>query len=89
MVGVRMVILKFIYATNYRIPHSYCHRIVDGRKEMFYLATHSTHFISVIWRQTYYGKWPLSERGNPLPPHGLLFSISNKGSFICTIPQTG
>ena len=24
-----------------------------------------------------------------LPPHGLLFSISSKGSFICTIPQTG
>ena len=29
-----------------------------------------------------------SERGNPLP-HGLLFPISNKGSFICIIPQTG
>ena len=30
-----------------------------------------------------------SERGNPLPPHGLLFPMNNKGSFICTIPQTG
>ena len=30
-----------------------------------------------------------SERGNPLPPHGLIFPISSKGSFICTIPQTG
>ena len=30
-----------------------------------------------------------SERGNPLPPHGLLFPISSKGSFICTIPETG
>ena len=30
-----------------------------------------------------------SERGNPLPPHGLLFPISSKGSFICTISQTG
>ena len=29
-----------------------------------------------------------SERGNPLSPHGLLFSINSKGSFICTIPQT-
>ena len=29
-----------------------------------------------------------SERGNPLPPHGLRFPISSKGSFICTIPQT-
>ena len=30
-----------------------------------------------------------SERGNPLPPHGLFFPINSKGSFICTIPQTG
>ena len=30
-----------------------------------------------------------SERGNPLSPHRLLFPISSKGSFICTIPQTG
>ena len=29
-----------------------------------------------------------SERGNPLPPHRLLFPISSKGSFIYTIPQT-
>ena len=37
-----------------------------------------------------YGRGPLSERENPLPPQlGLLFPISSKGSFICTIPQTG
>ena len=30
-----------------------------------------------------------SERGNPLPPHGLVFPISSKCSLICTIPQTG
>ena len=30
-----------------------------------------------------------SERGNPLPPHRLLFPISSKGSFICIIPQIG
>ena len=29
------------------------------------------------------------EKGNPLPPHRLLFPINCKGSFICTIPQTG
>ena len=43
---------------------------------MFYLTTHSTHFLTVIWRQTY-GK------------DGLLFPISNKSSFICIIAQTG
>ena len=30
------------------------------------------------------------ERGNPLPSlHGLFFSISSMGAFICTIPHTG
>ena len=60
-----------------------------GRKEMFNLTTHSTHFLiyglygvrHMVRDHTY------SERGNPLPPHGLLFPISNKGSFICTILQ--
>ena len=28
-----------------------------------------------------------SEKGNPLQPHRLLFPISSKGSFICTIPD--
>ena len=30
-----------------------------------------------------------SEKGNLLPPHRLLLSINSKGSFICTVPQTG
>ena len=30
-----------------------------------------------------------SGRGNLLLPHGILFPISSKGSFICIIPQTG
>ena len=52
---------------------------------MFYLTTHSTHFIygymaSDIWFKDHSD----SEKGNPL-----LFPINSKGSFICTIPQTG
>ena len=48
---------------------------------MFYLTTHSTHFIygymaSDIWLRTI-----LIEKGNPLPPHRLLLSINSKGSF--------
>ena len=30
-----------------------------------------------------------SEKGNLLPQHRLLLSINSKGSFICTVPQTG
>ena len=61
----------------------------DYRKEgMFYLTTHSTHFILRLYGVGYMVKDHLdSERGNPLPPHRLLFPISNKGSFICIIPQ--
>ena len=60
-------------------------RVQEGRKEMFYLTTHSTHFIYGYMASDYSD----SERGNPLPSHGLLFTISSKGYFICTFPQTG
>ena len=60
----------------------------EGRKEMFYLTTHSTHLrlYGVIHMVKDHSE---SERGNPLPPHGLLFPNSSKGSFICINPQTG
>ena len=63
---------------------------VEREREMFYLTTHSTHFIygymaSDIWFKDHSD----SLKGNPLPPHRLLLSINSKGSFICTIPQTG
>ena len=61
--------------------------IARGRKEMFYLTTHSSHFI--------YGYMALyiiivkdhsfSERGNLPPLHGLLFPIISKGHFIYII----
>ena len=31
--------------------------LIEGRKEMFYLTTHSTHIVTAIWRRTY-GKGP-------------------------------
>ena len=53
-------------------------------KGMFYLTTHSTHFIYGYMVKDHSD----SERGNPLPPHGLLFPINSKGSFRCTTLQT-
>ena len=62
----------------------------EGRKEMFYLTTHSNTFYLLLYGVRHMVKDNLdSERGNLLPPHGLLFLISSNGSFICTIPQTG
>ena len=51
---------------------------------MFYLTTHSTYFIYVyIYGIRHMVKdYSDSERGNPLPPHGLLFLISSNGSFM-------
>ena len=65
---------------------------------MFYLTTHSIHFIYLSGTLAYvrrlYGVGHVlndhsdSERGNPQPPlHGIVFPISSKG-FIYTIPQT-
>ena len=60
------------------------------RKEMFYLTTQSTHYILRLYGIRHMVKdHSDSEIGNPLPPHRLLFPINSKGSFICTIPQTG
>ena len=52
---------------------------------MFYLMTHSTHFIYGVRHMI--KDYSDSEKGNPLPPHRLLLSINSKGSFICTIPD--
>ena len=57
---------------------------------MFYLTMYLTYFIYIIWL---YGtehvvKDHLESEGENLQPplNGLLFSVSSKGSFICTIP---
>ena len=56
----------------------------EGRKCFLFNDALNTFYFTVIWRQTY-GKGPF--RWNPLPPHGLLYPISSKGSFICIIPD--
>ena len=55
---------------------------------MFYLMTHSTH-LRLYGIGNMVKNHSDSERGNPLPPHELLFLIRSKGSFIFTIPQRG
>ena len=54
---------------------------------MFYLTTHSTHFIYGYMASDIWLRVIQIARGNPLPPHGLLFPISSNCSFICTIPD--
>ena len=61
----------------------------EREREMFYLTMHSTHFIYSYMASDMVKDHSDSEKGNPLPPQRLLLSINSKGSFICTIPQTG
>ena len=50
----------------------------------------STHFVLRLYGVGHMVKVHSdSERGNPPPSHRLLFPINSKGSFMCTIPQTG
>ena len=58
---------------------------IGRRKEMFYLTTHSTHFYLRLYGVRHMVKGHSDiEKGNPLPPHMLLFLINSKCSFICT-----
>ena len=117
----RNVLLNDALNTFYLRLYGVRHMVKDhsdsekGEREMFYLTTHSTHFIysymasdhsdsdkgererNVLFNDALntfylrlYGIRHMvidhsdSEKGNPL-----LLSINSKGSFICTIPQTG
>ena len=67
---------------------SVCASTIVGRKEIFYLTMHSTHFVYCYMASDVMVKdHSDSERG--IPPHGLLFPISSKGSFIYSIPHIG
>ena len=63
-----------------------------GRKERIVLFNdaHNTFYLRLYDVEHIVKDHSDRERGNPLSPlNGLLFPISSKGSFICTIPQTG
>ena len=65
----------------------YVQLVQEGMNEMFYLTIHSTYlrFDGVKHMVNHHSD---SDRGKPLPAHGILFSISSKVSFICIIPHT-
>ena len=60
----------------------------EGRKEMFlFNDALNTFYLRLYGVRHMVKDHSDSERGNPLLPHGLLFPINSKGSFICTIPD--
>ena len=64
--------------------------ILFGRKEgnVLFNDTLNTFYLRLYGRHMVKDHSD-SEKGNLLPPHRLLLPINSKGSFICTIPQTG
>ena len=53
---------------------------------MFYLTTHSTHFIYGYMASDMWYRTTQIAREEMLPPHGLLFAISSKGYFYMHHP---
>ena len=84
---------RFDNVLRYNITFKYKQKLAfieEGKKEMFYLTTHSTHYILQLYGVRHMVKDHSDrERGNLLLPHRLLFLINSNGSFICIIPQTG
>ena len=64
-------------------------RILDGKWNVLFNDARNTFYLRLYGVGHMVKDHSDSERGNPLPPHGLLFPINSKASFICTIPQTG
>ena len=86
VVFINVLLLLFVLFFSLFFGCFFC-LVFERWKEMFYLTTHSTYF---VYGYMALGIWHSdSERGNPLPPHGLLFPISSKGYFICIITHTG
>ena len=86
----RSLIREFL-AKNFLKDVNTCTRYYSERKEgnVLFNDTLNTFYLWLYGVRHMVKDHSDSERGNLLPPHGLLFLISSKGSFICIIPQRG
>ena len=72
--------------------HTYISNVLStGRKEgnVLFIDALNAFYLRLYGVRHMVKEHSYSERGNPLPPHRLLFPISSKGSFRCIIPHTG
>ena len=81
------VLISFLFHQNDCIPPN----LKEGRKEQNVLFNDAlnTFYLRLYGVRHMVKDHSDSEKGNPLPPHRLLFPINSNGCFICTIPQTG
>ena len=89
---VRVVLLVLVHVRAVRHVRLHKHKIVlQCTKEgnVLFNDALNTFYLPLYGVRHMVKDHSDSEKVNPLPPHRLLLSINSKGSFICTIPQTG
>ena len=69
--------------------HCVCMHVCERERNVLFNDALNTFYLRLFGVRHMVKDHSDSEKGNPLPPHRLLLSINSKGSFICTIPQTG
>ena len=87
-------LVSFCVSFNYQCVCVECVRpahpfVEPGEKNVLFNDALNTFYLRLYGVRHMVKDHSDSEKGNPLPPHRLLLSINSKGSFICTIPQTG
>ena len=75
----------WLYGVGHMVKDNSDRERKEGRKCLF----NNTLYLRLYGVQYMVKDQSDSERGNPLPPHALLFLIGSKGSFIYIILQTG
>ena len=86
--AIRPLVVNTGFAFQYQLPPMGSLHLGRERNILFNdaLNTFYLRLYGVIHMVKYHSD---SEKGNLLSPHRLLLLINSKGSFICTIPQTG
>ena len=89
MTGTPRVGVCEIIFNQSAVGTSICGRGRERERNVLFNDTLNTFYLRLYGVRHMVKDHSNSEKGNPLPPHRLLLSINSKGSFICTIPQTG
>ena len=81
-----------MYITGMKTPMQYLdavgHLIKERKGNVLFNDALNTFYLRLYGVRHMVNDHLDTERRNPLPPLGLLFPISSKGSVICTILQT-
>ena len=91
LVQVNAFIKSFVFSGFYlmNLKHFSWRKEVRKEGNVLFNDTLNTFYLRLYGVKHMVTDHSDSERENLLPPHRLLFPISSKCSFICTIPQTG